>query len=80
MFYRCGNPSRENPSLTQSRHRYHLNASLKFLNEYFELISEDVTLAAQKLRLSSRQLGKILGTVNSDEILDEIFKNFCVGK
>ncbi|KAK6631297.1 hypothetical protein RUM44_005823 [Polyplax serrata] len=76
----CGSPSRENPTLTQSRHRHHLTESLKFLNEFLVFVNDDVTLGAQNLRLSVRHLGKIIGGVTSEEILNVIFKDFCIGK
>ncbi len=39
----------------------------------FELIAED-------LRLAQRELSKITGEFSSDDLLGEIFSNFCVGK
>ncbi|KAL7305730.1 hypothetical protein TKK_0001983 [Trichogramma kaykai] len=40
----------------------------------------DVVLAAQEIRKAARELGKITGHVSTEEILDIIFKNFCIGK
>jgi len=41
---------------------------------------EDIVLAAEELRYASRALGKISGSVDTEEILDAIFKTFCIGK
>jgi tRNA modification GTPase len=37
-------------------------------------------LAAEDLRLAQQELGRITGEVSSDDLLGEIFSNFCVGK
>lgn len=41
---------------------------------------EDLVLAAEELRLAVRWLGTITGHVNTEQILDVIFKDFCIGK
>lgn len=40
----------------------------------------DFALAAEDLRIAVRWLGHITGHVTSDEILDIIFRDFCIGK
>ena len=37
-------------------------------------------LLAEDLRLCQQQLGEITGAVSSDDLLGEIFSNFCIGK
>ena len=37
-------------------------------------------LVAFDLRLAIDELGKVLGTVVTDDILDRIFQRFCIGK
>ncbi len=37
-------------------------------------------LAAEDLRISLRALGKITGAVHVEDLLDRIFKDFCIGK
>lgn len=47
------------------------------------MISEkeyDMVIAAEKIRSAMRELGKITGHVSAEDILDIIFKNFCIGK
>lgn len=78
---RCGNPSRENPSLTQARHRHHLTKCSKCIKECLDLATNDNTpIAAHHLRKGLHHLGKITGHVSTEEILDVIFKDFCIGK
>ncbi|XP_056023087.1 tRNA modification GTPase GTPBP3, mitochondrial-like isoform X2 [Ostrea edulis] len=77
----CGNPLSGNPSLTQARHRFHLEkcqGHLERYKRYMEL--GDVVLAAQNLRKVLYDIGKITGKITSEEILDIIFKDFCIGK
>jgi len=35
---------------------------------------------AEQLRLAARALGKLLGRVDVEDILDVIFRDFCIGK
>ena len=37
-------------------------------------------LAAEDLRLATRALGRITGRVDVEDILDVIFRDFCIGK
>lgn len=80
--FRCGTPSRENPSFTQARHRYHLTECLNALDQYISMSERDseIDLAAHYLRTALNSLGKITGHVSTEHILDIIFKDFCIGK
>jgi tRNA modification GTPase len=35
---------------------------------------------AEQLRLATRALGKLLGRVDVEDVLDVIFRDFCIGK
>jgi tRNA modification GTPase len=37
-------------------------------------------IVAEELRLAARALGRITGRVGVEDVLDHIFKNFCIGK
>jgi tRNA modification GTPase len=37
-------------------------------------------LFAEDLRLATRAIGRITGTVDVEEILDSVFRDFCIGK
>lgn len=81
--FSCGNPSRENPTISQERHRTHLTNCLEYLSEYLHVSSKDrydMVIAAQQVRNAMREIGKITGQVSTEEILDIIFKTFCIGK
>lgn len=66
------------PALTRARHRSALeecrDALRRALNAPLpELMAEDV-------RLASRALGRITGRVDVEDLLDVIFRDFCIGK
>jgi hypothetical protein len=42
--------------------------------------ASEIALAAEDVRLAMRALGRITGTVRIDELLDIIFRDFCIGK
>ena len=37
-------------------------------------------LVAAEIRVALAELGKVVGTVYTDDLLDRIFKTFCIGK
>lgn len=80
--FRCVDANNEMPSLTQERHRCMLENCLASLRHYLEKVENqiDIALAAEDLRLAVRWLGKVTGHVTSDDILDIIFRDFCIGK
>ncbi|KAM6107099.1 5-taurinomethyluridine-[tRNA] synthase subunit GTPB3, mitochondrial [Pterocles gutturalis] len=76
----CGDPLSGSPSLTQSRHSLHLGDCAAALARYGRDRHRDLGLAAERLRLARRHLGRITGHVGAEDILDVIFRDFCVGK
>jgi tRNA modification GTPase len=66
------------PPLTRARHREALVEAGAALGR--ALVAPEVALAAEDLRLAMRALGRITGTVRIDELLDVIFRDFCIGK
>ncbi|GFY64831.1 tRNA modification GTPase GTPBP3, mitochondrial [Trichonephila inaurata madagascariensis] len=68
------------PTITQERHRTYVQNCLQSLLEYDDDIEIDIAIAADKLRRAMNELGKITGKIRVDDILDVIFKDFCIGK
>ena len=66
------------PPLTRGRHREALVEAHAALGR--ALGAPEVALAAEDLRLAMRSIGRITGTVRIDELLDVIFRDFCIGK
>ncbi|XP_041648090.1 tRNA modification GTPase GTPBP3, mitochondrial isoform X2 [Cheilinus undulatus] len=76
----CGDPLSDAPTLTQARHRAHLQQCYTALAQYQRFRDTDLALAAEGVRLALTSLGRITGRVGAEEILDIIFKDFCIGK
>lgn len=64
--------------ITRQRYREVLNDVFKNLNDFN--LSKSIELAAEDIRLAARNIGKITGRIEVDEILDKIFGSFCIGK
>nr|XP_012145150.1 PREDICTED: tRNA modification GTPase GTPBP3, mitochondrial isoform X2 [Megachile rotundata] len=79
----CGDPSMENPVISHTRYRNHLSRVIGHLDKYLErtkVLNYDMAISLQDIRGAARELGKITGSISNEEILDVIFKNFCIGK
>ncbi|XP_036031838.1 tRNA modification GTPase GTPBP3, mitochondrial isoform X2 [Onychomys torridus] len=74
----CGDPSTGPPLLTRARHQHHLQSCLDALSHY--QLATDLALAAEALRLARRHLSHLTGGGGTEEVLDLIFRDFCVGK
>ena len=71
----------ENILITRERHRYNLEQCVEHLENFEEKNnSEEFDKASEDLRLAIRNLGKITGKVDVEEILGTIFRDFCIGK
>ncbi|MGC2522325.1 MAG: tRNA uridine-5-carboxymethylaminomethyl(34) synthesis GTPase MnmE, partial [Stellaceae bacterium] len=68
----------EAPALTRARHREALEETAASLAR--ALAAKLPELRAEDLRLALRSLGRITGTVDVDDVLDVIFRDFCLGK
>ena len=68
----------ESPALTRPRHRHALNEALASLRHAQD--AQEPELFAEDLRLAMRAIGRITGSVDVEEILDSVFRDFCIGK
>jgi len=68
----------EAPVLTRARHRQALEESVSSLRRALGAALPE--LRAEDLRLALRSLGRITGTVDVEDLLDVIFRDFCIGK
>lgn len=72
----------EHPVITRARHREGLVDCTKALERAQEgLIGGlDAALVAEDLRIAMRALGRITGRVDVEDLLDVVFRDFCIGK
>jgi len=71
----------EDNIISRERHRKSLENTVFFIEKCLNKKSiNQIDLAAEDLRLAVRNLGEIVGYVNVEELLDRIFKDFCIGK
>ncbi|HLI10193.1 MAG TPA: tRNA uridine-5-carboxymethylaminomethyl(34) synthesis GTPase MnmE [Alphaproteobacteria bacterium] len=68
----------EAPIVTRLRHREGLLDCLAALERAAKAAAPE--LAAEDLRMALRSLGRITGRVDVEELLDVIFRDFCIGK
>jgi tRNA modification GTPase len=68
----------EAPVLTRARHRQALEEAVAALRR--SLSAPLPELRAEDLRLTLRSLGRITGAVDVEDLLDVIFRDFCIGK
>jgi tRNA modification GTPase len=68
----------EAPVLTRARHRQALEEVLEALAR--SRAAPLPELQAEDLRLALRSLGRITGAVDVEDLLDVIFRDFCIGK
>jgi tRNA modification GTPase len=68
----------EAPALTRARHRLALeDCAMALARAEVAVLPE---LLAEDLRLAARALGRITGRVDVEDVLDTIFREFCIGK
>jgi tRNA modification GTPase len=70
----------EAPPLTRARHRESLLEAKDALRRALASPDDQPELMAEDIRLALRALGRITGRVDVEELLDVIFKEFCIGK
>ena len=64
--------------ITRARHRQALEAACAAIDRYPQAGAPE--LAAEELRQAVRALGRITGRVGVEDLLDVVFREFCIGK
>jgi tRNA modification GTPase len=82
VFDRGGTEQERNeaPVITRARHRVHVEKCVEALTSFLEDRNLGLDVAAEELRIASTELGRITGAVDVEEVLDVIFRDFCIGK
>ena len=78
-----GVPVLDAPVLTRTRHRVAVTEATNELNQFLDAWIADAlpsSVAVTHIREAGRALSTLIGAVEIEEILDVVFRNFCVGK
>lgn len=71
---------RETPALTQDRHRRLLEQAQEDLAAFLSGDPNHTELRAEDLRRAATAIGKITGRIDVEDVLDQVFGRFCIGK
>jgi tRNA modification GTPase len=66
------------PVLSRARHRTAVSKARTHLTDALEASAPE--LSAEHMRLALREIGRLTGRVDLDELLDVVFRDFCLGK
>jgi len=78
-----GVPSDESPGLTRARHRVAVARAIEELEAFREVQASGgvpTSIAAVHVRHAADTLGELIGVIHTDDVLDVVFRQFCVGK
>lgn len=68
----------EAPPLTRARHREGLSACIEAIDRGLAEVASE--LRAEELRVSAQALGRLTGRIDVEDVLDALFRTFCIGK
>ena len=71
------------PILTRARHQFAVRGALEEIRAFddaWRSQSLPAPVAAVHIRAAADLLGELIGSVRTDDVLDAVFSNFCVGK
>jgi tRNA modification GTPase len=72
--------SGEGGLISRERQRTLLRETASSLQRSIDAVGSGEELVAEDLRAAAHSLGRLLGRVDVEDILDKIFRDFCVGK
>ena len=77
-----GTVSNQQTVVSNSRHFEALTKTMEALNEVQKGMDQNISsdLMAIDIRQALYHLGEITGEISSDDLLGNIFANFCIGK
>jgi tRNA modification GTPase len=64
--------------ITRERHRIALDAAYQAIGRGMEQLETE--LLAEDIRLGARAIGRISGRIDVEDVLDQLFSAFCIGK
>jgi tRNA modification GTPase len=70
----------EAPVAVRARHIQALERCLAHLTMAIDSPAEQIEVTAENLRAAAMELGRITGRIDVEDLLDSIFRDFCIGK
>jgi len=65
--------------VTKARHRIELEECLSHLQNFYEK-EAPIEISCEELRSAVNCIGKLTGRIDVEEVLDVLFRDFCIGK
>ena len=79
----AGDADPDAPGLTRARHQHAVQAAAAELAEFERAWGEGqlpASVAAVHVRAAAEALDALIGSIHTDDVLDAVFRTFCVGK
>lgn len=70
----------EAPVMTRARHRRLVEEARAALERAIPTLTQGPELAAEDVRVVAAAIGRLTGRIDVEDLLDEIFTSFCIGK
>jgi len=70
----------ESALVSRARHRALLGEAADALDRATQSVRSGEEIVAEELRAATQALGRLTGQVDVEDILDKIFRDFCIGK
>ncbi|MBI3438589.1 MAG: tRNA uridine-5-carboxymethylaminomethyl(34) synthesis GTPase MnmE [Proteobacteria bacterium] len=70
----------EAPVLTRARHRRLVEEAQAALERAIPALARGPELAAEDVRVAASAIGRLTGRIDVEDLLEEIFLSFCIGK
>ena len=80
---RYGSVTLDAPVLTRERHRFCVGQARQEMLEFATALTDEdlpASIAAVHLRSAADALADVTGTIDVEDVLDHLFRTFCVGK
>ena len=69
------------PDIANDRHRHEISAACQAISDFMTARDGNPPeLLAEDLRRAGAALGRLIGRVDIDDVLDQVFAGFCIGK
>lgn len=72
--------TRTDPVLTRARHRQSLKSARDEIAAFLTGSPDAIELRAEDIRRAAHAIGRITGRVDVEDVLDQVFSRFCIGK